>query len=455
MTGKERIISVLNNEVTDRAPWIPFAGVHAGSLIKKNAKDMLTNGDDLYDGLMEVHRLYQPDALPVIFDLQVEAEILGCDLVWAEEAPASVSSHPLENTKDMLCDCLQPTPEKGRLPMILDVMKRIKGSIGETTALYGLICGPFTLASHLRGNNLFMDMVLDEEYVKELVEYTTVTAMKMIDMYVDAGMDVIAVVDPLVSQISPDHFSVMCHEGFNKIFDYIRVKGALSSFFVCGNATKQIEVMCKTKPDSISVDENVVLKDAKKITDEYNIVIGGNIPLTTLMLHGTQQENMKYVVDMIDDCGLENLIVAPGCDMPYNVPRENAVAVAQAVREIDSVRNMLINYEAPKEEIDISLPDYTNLRKPLIEVFTLDSATCAACTYMMGAMNVAGEEFGSKIELVEYKYTEKENIARCVKMGVKNLPCVYINGNLEWSSIIPSREELFSVINKMLEKNNK
>ncbi len=40
-------------------------------------------------------------------------------------------------------------------------------------------------------------------------------------------------------------------------------------------------------------------------------------------------------------------------------------------------------------------------------------------------------------------------------MGVKNLPCVYINGNLEWSSIIPSREELFSVINKMLEKNNK
>ncbi len=133
----------------------------------------------------------------------------------------------------------------------------------------------------------------------------------------------------------------------------------------------RLKVMCKTKPDSISVDEKCSSQGRKKkITDEYNIVIGGNIPLTTLMLHGTQQENMKYVVDMIDDCGLENLIVAPGCDMPYNVPRENAVAVAQAVREIDSVRNMLINYEAPKEEIDISLPDYTNLRKPLIEVFT-------------------------------------------------------------------------------------
>ena len=55
-------------------------------------------------------------------------------------------------------------------------------------------------------------------------------------------------VDPLVSQISPEHFTSMCHEAFATIFDYIRQKGALSSFFVCGNATRQIEVMCKTKP---------------------------------------------------------------------------------------------------------------------------------------------------------------------------------------------------------------
>jgi hypothetical protein len=38
------------------------------------------------------------------------------------------------------------------------------------------------------------------------------------------------------------------------------------------------------------------------------------------MLHGTQQDNMKYVVDMLDRIeSKKNLIVAPGCDMPYNV----------------------------------------------------------------------------------------------------------------------------------------
>ena len=450
MNGKERILRTLQHESVDRVAWVPFAGVHAGSLIGKNATEMLSDGDNLFNGLMQVHKLYQPDGLPVIFDLQVEAEILGCDLHWAEFAPPSVKTHPLAETNEMPCDCLQPSADKGRLPMILDVMRRLKKEIGDTTALYGLICGPFTLASHLRGNELFMDLILEEEYVQDLMAYTTQTALKMIDLYADAGMAVIAVVDPLVSQISPDHFTDACHVAFKTIFDYIRAKGLASSFFVCGNATRQLDVMCKTSPDSISIDENVDIKAAKVITDSYNITIGGNIPLTTLMLHGTQQENMKYVVNMLDTLTHENLIIAPGCDMPYHVPAMNAIGAAQAVRETEATREMVKNYEAPKLDIDVILPDYNTLQKPLVEVFTLDSATCAACTYMMEAMNVAGEHYGERIDLVEYKFTEKVNIARCVKMGVTNLPCVYINGQLKWSSIIPSRDELFKVIDSLL-----
>ena len=53
--------------------------------------------------------------------------------------------------------------------MVLDVMRRMKKAVGETTALYGLLCGPFTLASHLRGNDIFMDMFDDEEYVLSLI----------------------------------------------------------------------------------------------------------------------------------------------------------------------------------------------------------------------------------------------------------------------------------------------
>jgi uroporphyrinogen decarboxylase len=69
---------------------------------------------------------------------------------------------------------------------------------------------------------------------------------------------------------------------------------------------------------------------------------------------------------------------------------------------------------------------------------------------MMGAAQKGKDHFGSQIDMVEYKFTEKENIARCKKLGVKNLPSIYINGELKFSSIIPSREELFAAIEAVM-----
>lgn len=402
---------------------------------------------------MEVNRLYKPSGQPVIFDLQVEAECLGCQLVWADDAPPSVTKHPLEGEEELVtpCYCTIPTKESGRIPMILDVMKRMKEAVGDTTALYGLICGPFTLATHLRGNDIFMDMYDDEEAVEKFLAYCSAVAMKMADYYIEAGMDVIAVVDPLISQISSNHFEQFMHEPFSKIFTHIREAGAYSSFFVCGDATRNIEVMCQTGPDSISIDENVDLVAAKKITDKYNVAIGGNIPLTTVMLHGSQQDNMKLVVDLLDKLeDKKNFILAPGCDMPYDVPVENTIGIVQAIHETESVREMLKNYVAQDDDIEVELPDYEHLEKPLVEVFTLDSATCAACTYMMGAANEAKKTFGDAIDLVEYKFTKKENIARCKKMGVPNLPSMYINGELKFRSLVPAKEELEAAIRAVL-----
>ena len=169
------------------------------------------------------------------------------------------------------------------------------------------------------------------------------------------------------------------------------------------------------------------------------------------MLYGTQQDNMKYVVDMLDSLDNNQLIIAPGCDMPYDTPPENAIAVQQAIKETETVRKMLKDYTKVEEaEIDIELPDYSNLEKPLVEVFTLDSATCAACTYMVSVAHVAKKHYGERIDVVEYKFSELEGIKRIKKMGVEKLPSIYINGKLKFSSIIPCKEELFAEIDKVL-----
>ena len=134
-------------------------------------------------------------------------------------------------------------------------------------------------------------------------------------------------------------------------------------------------------PDGVSVDENVNLPKAKEVTDKYNITIGGNIPLTTTMLHGNQEDNMKGVIDLIDSLDHHNLIVSPGCDMPYDTPIENTIACAQAVKSPDSTRELIKNYETFIDDSNVEIPDYKNRDKVLIECFLLDPEQCAACTY--------------------------------------------------------------------------
>lgn len=449
--GKELLLKVLRHEEAERVPWVPFAGVHAGALKGYTAREVLTDEEKLYESLLEVFKLYEPDGMPVHFDLQIKAEILGCELLWAEENPPSVLSHPFAGTElKVPCKCKIPKKTDGRLPIFLNVMERLNKEIGDKTALYGLICGPITLASHIRGPEFFMDIIMYPDYAKQMMEFCVEVCNTLSDYYVEAGMEIIAIVDPVLSQISPKSIEDLFLEGFTAIFDFIRSKDAYGCFFVCGNATLQLDVMCRSNPDCISIDENVNIYEAKKITDQYNITIGGNIPLTTAMLFGNQQDNMKYVVDMLDNIDHKNLIVSPGCDMPYHIPVENTIACAQAVINTEETRKFIENYEAVDNLPEVTLPDYNKLDKPLIEVFTLDWETCAACTYMVKAAEIAEEVYGDKIDLRVYKYNTLEEIARTKAMEVEKLPSIYVNGELKWKSIIPSRQELTELLDTLI-----
>jgi len=447
MTGKELILKAMNNEELPRVPWVPYTGVQIGQLTGYNATELLQDGEKLFKSLIEAEKQYSPDGMPVVFDLQVEAEVLGCDLKWAEDSPPTVSAHPLAS--EAVVPTKMPGKNDGRIPMILDVMKRFRKAAPDT-ALYGLSCGPFTLASHLRSTNLFMDMYDNPEYVSALLEYCTDVFLTMADYYIEAGMDIVAPVDPLISQISPDAFEQFMSKPYKRLFDALRDKGVKSSFFVCGDATKNLEVMCKVGPDCLGIDENIDLAAAKEITDRHNVVISGNIQLTVVMLLGNQRDAMKAALEKIDSIGKHNFILAPGCDMPFNTPVENVIGVAQAAQDPEAARKLVEGYVKEETDIEVNMPDYAALDHALIEVLTIDSATCAACGYMKSAADDMVSEFGDKVEILERKITEPENIARLGKLGVANLPTIVINGEVKFISVIPNREELKKAVSAVL-----
>ena len=215
-----------------------------------------------------------------------------------------------------------------------------------------------------------------------------------------------------------------------------------SSFFVCGDATKNIEPMCLTRPDCIAIDENVDIVEAKKLTDAHGITISGNLQLTITMLLGTQQDNQKAAIELMDKMGTHRFILAPGCDVPFDAPAANLIGVGQAVHNPEAVRKALENYVAKDNLPEIEMPDYVNLDHVLVEVVTIDSKTCAACGYMVATANNAAKIYGDKVEVVERSIMFPENLAFVSKVGLTNLPSLLVNGVINHISLIPTVEKL-------------
>lgn len=448
MDSKKLVLSALRNKDVERIPWVPFVGCHGASLIGINCEEYFKNADNIVKGVTKAYELYRPDGLPALFDLQIEAEAMGCKLVYSETNPPSVATHPLEDGKK-LEDLKIPTENDGRFPIALEATKKICSTLGDKIAVYGLITGPFTLALHLKGTDIFYEMMDEPENTYKLMKFCEEVCINTAKMYLDAGVDIIAVVDPMVSQISPDSFEEFVSPYITPIFDYIRSREKVSSYFVCGNATRNIEPMCKCKPDGISIDENVALDYAKEICSRYGVSLGGNIKLTVTMLFGTPMDNINDAKNCMQIGGNKGFILSPGCDMPFNTPIENVKAVASTVYgEVSE----FLGEEGSLADIEVQLPDYPTESKVILDVITLDSASCAPCQYMVEAVKAATDGLDDRVEWKEYKVKEKASVVRMIKLGVQNIPTICIDGEIKYISIIPSVEELRNSIIEAINK---
>ena len=100
--------------------------------------------------------------------------------------------------------------------------------------------------------------------------------------------------------------------------------------------------------------------------------------------------------------------------------------------------------------VDDALANGLGVRLGTQRRVALDSTACAACTYMWGVAQDAKKHFGDRIDVVEYMYNTPENISRIKKMGVKQLPSLYLNGELKYSSLIPNLDDLIRQIEEAL-----
>ena len=207
--------------------------------------------------------------------------------------------------------------------------------------------------------------------------------------------------------------------------------------------------MCDCKPDNISIDENIPLDYVKDVALAKGISFGGNLKLTSVLLLGNEMDSKKEAVSCLDLGGNKGFILAPGCDLPMDTPVANLEAVTELVYD-EYARKVTREMEHTSSLQPLSLDGHFSEGKVVIDIITLDSASCAPCQYMVEAVKRASEEFVDKVEVIEHKIKDVDGIRMMMALGVQNVPTTCINGKVEFISQIPPKSAIIEAIEKAL-----
>jgi len=189
----------------------------------------------------------------------------------------------------------------------------------------------------------------------------------------------------------------------------------------------------------------------KEVALSKGISFGGNMKLTSVLLLGNELDSKKDAITSLDLGGKKGFILAPGCDLPMDTPVENLKAVAELVYD-EYIQQTTREMEHSSSLEPLSLEGHWQEDKVVIDIITLDSASCAPCQYMVEAVNRAVFVYGDKVVVNEHKIKEVDGIRMAMALGVQNLPTTCVNGKVAFISQIPPQKDIIAIVEKAFEE---
>ncbi|MBI5445454.1 MAG: hypothetical protein HY900_30100 [Deltaproteobacteria bacterium] len=297
--AKQKLINAYRGKQTDTAPWVPYAGVHCAFLIDEPADKYLKDPNLLAKGVANAANRYHADGIPLLFDLSVEANSVGCDLKWWGDNVPSVTSHPCSDKSPSQAGLKVPTKESGRWPVIFEAAKLAKPLLDEMDCvMMGLVCGPLTLASHLAGVRIFTDVYKNKAFAHEVLKFAGEVCAAGAQFYADMGCEIIAIVDPVASQIKAETFREFVTPNCQPAIKVIHAAERTSSFFICGDCTRVMEEVCTIGTHGFAIDEQLNLLFVRDLARKHGVGFGGNLKLTLALSLGLLSPREDAIVSL-------------------------------------------------------------------------------------------------------------------------------------------------------------
>jgi len=336
MKSRDRILAVLEGSGVDQVPlYPPFQGYWALGIAnlpvpltirkpKLGAEAQIKAAERFgFDGIEASGDCFMP---PV--------EALGCEVKQPDIGSGSTTFPIIIEHGDL---------DKLEIPDIrLDhrtmshtiATEYLMEKVGKEKFIQMSTIGPFTLVGELRGVETFMlDTLMDEEFVYEMLRFTTDVVKMYIEYMGGLGVEGISPCDPTASGslISREDFERFCLPTLKECDKVIKKSGAKDILHICGDTSNRLDLVMSAKADIFSIDYQVDLKVAFEKVGRAQAILG-NVRPPHALFSGTPEMVLEESLACIDKSKGYRFFLGAGCDIPPGSPEENVMMMSKAVK---------------------------------------------------------------------------------------------------------------------------
>lgn len=335
-TSRDRVLGLFRGEKQDHPPAFSGMGnitVHGIYPHGWRFADIHTDADKMARAAASTSQLFGFECAVAPFDMGVEAEALGCQVNYYTQSPQDILyptiSKKLANTVDEFkLEVPVDLAQRGRVPLVLDAIRKLKAEVGSTVPVGAWVLGPFTLAGQMiELDNLLKMSFKKTALVSGILDQLTGPLITLANLYRAAAADYITVREMGATSdvLSPRMFKTLILPPLQKVFAALEPPRVLH---ICGTTSAIFELMAEAGAEAVSIDQKNSAADAvKRIGDK--VLVFGNLDPYSVLVTGTPDAIRDKVKGILDE-GVDALW--PGCDIWPSVPPENMKALMETVQ---------------------------------------------------------------------------------------------------------------------------
>lgn len=307
MKPKDLFSYMGRGEMPPRTPFVPTIYEHGAKVIGKTPSQVAQDEDLIVESQLTCYEIYGHDLVSVGLDIyNVECEALGAEIEFFDNENLPSMKEPLIKDKEDLKNLRIPNPEEdARMPLFLNATQRIQESIGEEVIVNGAVVGPFTLAALLRGfENYIMDLLFDEEFALELMDFAKEVGMAFAEAFLKRGVG-LSINESWISPplLSPDLYRDYVLPVERDLIQGIKKLGQTNVALISGGNTTSIAAdMVNTGTSLLMADYNTDQVFYKGLCKEHGILLRGSIEAKTVE-NGDEDEMYRAAQAVIENCG--------------------------------------------------------------------------------------------------------------------------------------------------------